>query len=143
MFGFVAGFLSVLVFHQGANSIAYLLGWNPNPAYAMRAVPPLGVPQVISLAFWGGVWFSVFAAVSSRLPQSLRSGAGFFIAAIVFGGLFISTFNWFVLAPLRGQALGNGFVLVNMLRGMTYNGIFGLGGAVWMTVGLRLLGSRN
>jgi len=30
-----------------------------------------------------------------------------------------------------------------MLRGMTYNGIFGLGGALWMLAGQRLLAARK
>ena len=30
-----------------------------------------------------------------------------------------------------------------MIRGMTYNGIFGLGGAVWLLVAQRLLASRK
>lgn len=139
LLGFVAGFLSVLTFHQGAIGIAHLLGLAPNPPYPTRAVAPLGVPQFVSLAFWGGVWLTVFAAVAMRLPASMWDGLGFVVAGAIFGGLVISTFNWFVLAPLRGQPLGNGFILANMLRGVAYNGIFGLGGALWMLAGRRLL----
>jgi hypothetical protein len=140
--GFVAGFLSVLTFHQGAIGIAHLIGWAPNPPYPMRAVAPLGVPQFISLAFWGGVWMMVFAVLSMRLPPSAQTGLGFLLAGLIFGGLVISVFNWFVLAPLRGQPLGNGFVPANMMRGITYNGIFGLGGAVFMLIGRRILAAR-
>ncbi len=143
LLGFVAGFLSVLTFHQGTIGIAHLVGWAPNPPYSTRSTSPLGVPQFISLAFWGGVWLTVFAAASTRLPASMRQGVGFLIAGAIFGGLVISTFNWFVLAPLRGQPLGNGFILANMLRGMTYNGIFGLGGTLWMLAGRRLLAARK
>jgi len=139
LLGFVAGFVSVLTFHQGAIGIAHLIGLAPNPPYNMRAVAPLGVPQFVSLAFWGGVWLTVFALAATRLPASMRSGTGFLIAGLVFGAVVISVFNWFVLAPLRGQPLGNGFIPANMMRGMIYNGLFGLGGAVWMTVGLRFL----
>ncbi|MSP48927.1 MAG: hypothetical protein EXQ95_06330 [Alphaproteobacteria bacterium] len=141
--GFVAGFLSVLTFHQGTIGIAHLIGLAPNPPYPMRAVAPLGVPQFISLAFWGGVWLTVFALVSTRLPAAARSGIGLALAGLVFGSLVISTFNWFVLAPLRGQPLGNGFILANMMRSMIYNGVFGLGGALWMLAGMRLLASRR
>ena len=141
--GFIAGFLSVLTFHQGAGGVSYLLGWGNNPPYSTRATWPLGVPQFISLAFWGGVWIMVFALVSTRLPASLREGVGFIIAGMVFGSLVIGVFNWFVLAPLRGQPLGNGFILANMVRGMTFNGIFGLGAALWMLAGERLLAARR
>jgi len=139
---FVAGFLSVLTFHQGAIGIAHLVGLAPNPPYPTRAVGPLGVPQFVSLAFWGGIWLTVFAALALRLPPSLQGGVGLVVAGLVFGGLVISTFNWFVLAPLRGQPLGNGFVPANMLRGVVYNGLFGLGGTLWMLAGRRVLAGR-
>jgi hypothetical protein len=141
--GFVAGFISVLTFHQGAIGIAHLIGLAPNPPYNMRSVPPLGVPQFVSLAFWGGVWITVFALAMTRLPASIQNRGSFLIAGLIFGALVISIFNWFVLAPLRGQPLGNGFVPANMVRGMIYNGIFGFGAAVWMLVGLRLLARRD
>lgn len=101
------------------------------------------MPQFISLAFWGGVWLTVFAAAATRLPATMRAGIGLCIAGFLFGAFVISPFNWFVLAPLRGQPLGNGFILANMLRGMFFNGVFGLGGALWMLVGLRFLAARK
>lgn len=142
-FGFVAGFLSVLTFHQGTGGLFYYLGWSNNFPYPMRPVPPLGVPQFVSLAFWGGIWLTVFTAISTRLPASMRTGLAFVIAGFVFGGFVISPFNWFILAPLRGQPLGNGFVPTNMLRGVVINGIFGLGGAIWLLAIQRLRASRK
>ena len=143
LLGFAAGFLSVLTFHQGMGGVFYLLGWGNNAPYSMRSTWPLGVPQVISSAFWGGLWLTVFAAASTRLPASMRIGGGFLIAGALFGALVISPFNWFVLAPARGQPLGNGFILANMLRGMLFNATFGLGGALWMLAGQRLLAARK
>lgn len=43
-FGFIAGFLSVLTFHQGTGGFFYYLGWSNNFPYPMRPVLPLGVP---------------------------------------------------------------------------------------------------
>ena len=142
LLGFVAGFVSVLTFHQGSIGIAHLLGWAPNPPYPTRPAPPLGVPQFVSLAFWGGVWLTVFALAVTRLPERMRTGVAFLIAGAIFGSCVISVFNWFVLAPLRGQPFGNGFVPANMMRGMIYNGLFGLGGAIWMSIGRRLIVAR-
>jgi hypothetical protein len=141
--GFVSGALGVLVFHQGANLITYSLGWTPNPPYQMRATWPLGVPQVLSLAFWGGVWAMVLALILRFVPQLPRAGVGLAIAGFVFGAFIISPFNWFVLAPLRGQPLGNGFVLANMVRGQIYNGIFGLGAGVCLPLLQRLMTARR
>jgi hypothetical protein len=142
LLGFAAGFFAVLVFHQGSSLIAYGLGITPNLPYQMRSTQPLGIPQVLSLAFWGGVWAVVFAWIVGVVPQAPRRGLGVVIAGFLFGAFIISTFNWFVLAPLRGQPLGNGFVLANMVRGQIFNGIYGIGVGVWLTVGQRLLAGR-
>ena len=53
---FLAGFLSTLIFHQGLLALLHAAGASPRPAYVMTAAPPLGVPQVLSLAFWGVLW---------------------------------------------------------------------------------------
>jgi hypothetical protein len=143
LLGFVAGFISVLTFHQGTSGILFLLGWGNNLPYPMEPIPPLNVPQFVSLAFWGGVWLTVFALLATRLPALARKDYRFLVAGFLFGALVISPFNWFVLAPLRGQPLGNGFVPVNMLRGIFLNGVFGLGGAVWMLILPRLLSRRS
>jgi len=51
---FVAGFVSTLVFHQGLLTLFYFAGFVPGAPYDFKAVPPFGIPAVISLAFWGG-----------------------------------------------------------------------------------------
>ena len=43
---FAAGFISVLVFHQGVWALYSAAGRAPSPAWNMAAVPPLGVPMV-------------------------------------------------------------------------------------------------
>ena len=53
---FTGGFLATLIFHQGVLALFWLGGMIPAFPWNMNPVPPLGVPQVISLAFWGGVW---------------------------------------------------------------------------------------
>src|SRR5437763_643802 len=76
-FGFVAGFLATLVFHQIALAVLVATGIAKTTTYSMQAVPPFGVPQVISLAFWGGVWGMVFASIEQRFPR----GAGYWLTA--------------------------------------------------------------
>ena len=53
---FIAGFVSTLVFHQGVLALLHLTGVAQRAPYDLGRVPPLGIPAVISLAFWGGVW---------------------------------------------------------------------------------------
>ena len=56
MKAFIAGFASTLVFHQGVLWLLYAGGFSPRAPWNMAPVPPLNVPAVVSLAFWGGVW---------------------------------------------------------------------------------------
>src|SRR2546425_4353462 len=52
---FITGFVSTLVFHQGLLWLLHAGGVLPWAPWNMTQVPPLKVPAVISLAFWGGV----------------------------------------------------------------------------------------
>ena len=67
--GFIGGFLSVLVFHQLFIWAMMQAGWMNANVYSARAIPPLGVPQILSQAFWGGLWGIVFALVVPRLAS--------------------------------------------------------------------------
>ena len=127
LFGFIAGFLAVLVFHQLVGAAYFGLKISPNAPYNMAPVPPFGVPRVLSLAFWGGVWGIVFALIARVLP---RRTASFLLAGFIFGIVGPAFFGWFVLAPLRGQAVAQGWQLIAMLRSAFINGMFGFGTAV-------------
>src|SRR6266699_2492788 len=83
--GFVAAFLATLTFHQIGLEILHLTGVTPNSPYNTASVPPFGLPQVISLAFWGGVWGIIFVLVE---PWLARSPGGYWVAAIIFGAIF-------------------------------------------------------
>ena len=65
--GFIAGSVSVLIFHQFGFFIANELGLLKVPLYSLRPVPPLGVPVILSSAFWGGLWGIAAAFVVPRL----------------------------------------------------------------------------
>jgi hypothetical protein len=64
--GFIAGALSVVIFHQGSAFLLHHIG-NEIPAmvavfgkaaapFNMAPTKPLGVPAIASQCFWGGVW---------------------------------------------------------------------------------------
>jgi hypothetical protein len=72
LIGFAAGALSVLVFHRGMVALLHLARLVPNPPFPMRAVPPLGLPQIASMAFWGGVWAVLIAAILAARPAPRR-----------------------------------------------------------------------
>src|SRR3546814_19529065 len=92
----------------------------------MAPTEPCGVPKVISLAFWVGVWGFVFSWVEPKFPR----GAGYWIAALLFGAIFPTLVAWFVVAPLKGQPVAGGFVPGRMMIGPLVNGAWGIGTAI-------------
>ena len=69
MLAFAAGFLATVIFHQLALVLLWSLGIAPFPPFQMAGTAPFGVPALISLAFWGGVWGIVFAWAEAPLPR--------------------------------------------------------------------------
>ena len=120
--GFLSGAVSVLVFHQGVVAIFHALDFTSRQAYALQTTAPFGVPQVWSLAFWGGVWGVLLAAFLGRLES-----ARLLVAATVFGAVLPTLVAWFVVAPLKGQPLGGGFAASGIALALVANGLWGLG----------------
>ena len=131
--GFVAGFIAVLLFHQPALALLTELGFAKATTYAFNPVPPLGVPRVISIAFWGGVWGVAYAAIEQRLPR----GGAYWLGAFLFGAILPTLVAWFVVAPIKGLPVAGGWQASRMLTGFVINGAWGLGPAVLMTLALR------
>lgn len=137
--GFIAGFLSTLVFHQITIGILSALGVIPTGPYSMRGVPPFGVPQVLNLAFWGGLWGCVWALVADRMPRNLPV----WLAGLLFGAIAPTLVAWFVVAPLKGQPIAQGFNLSRMWIGPLVNGLWGLGTALIYELLRRQFGARR
>lgn len=129
LLGFVAAFLATLVFHQIGLEVCHLIGLTPNTPYNFKGIPPFGVPQVISLAFWGGVWGFLFVLAE---PWFERFPGGYWVGAIVCGAIFPTVVSWLVVAPLKHLPLGYGFHFPGVLVGPIVNGLWGLGTAVFL-----------
>src|SRR5262245_55472628 len=99
--GFIAGFIAVLLFHQGLRAALMAAGAVSVTPYALEPGVVTAVPRVLSRALWGGVWGALLVLIESRLPR--RSPYVFWFVALAFGALVPSLFAWFVLAPLKGQ----------------------------------------
>lgn len=134
--GFVAGFLATLVFHQIAVSILWAIGIAPFGPYPMGATAPFGVPAVISLAFWGGVWGIIYALVDRHFP----AGGNYWVAAFVFGAILPSLVALLVVVPLKGGPVGGGGSPALLLTAVLVNGAWGLGTGIFLRSGQRLLG---
>jgi hypothetical protein len=126
--GFVVAAVSVLTFHATAWEAFHLFGLMP-PPFPTRAVPPFGVPQIISLCFWGGVWGALFGLVLPTLPSSVPmwlKGLGLGIAAALLG--------MFIVAPLKGQPIAGGWQALSLARSFAINGFWGLGVGLMLPV---------
>jgi hypothetical protein len=123
---FVAGWSATLAGHQPTVWLLNHLGFVANGPFSMRATAPLGVPQVWSTAFWGGLWgiALVFAAARQRLMPLVLFG-------IIFGAVAPTLVNWFISAPLHGQPIARGWDLRAMWISPTVNAVWGLGCALF------------
>src|ERR1700675_302684 len=92
--GFIAGFLSHLIFQGGFGAILYAGHLIPALPWSLMPVPPLGVPLSLSLAFWAGLWGVVYALLERRLTTSL----GWWLGGLVFGLAPLAVY-WFVVLP--------------------------------------------
>ena len=122
---FAAGFVSTLVFHQCVIALLHAVSIAPKPAWPMQAVPPFGIPAVISLAFWGGVWGVIMMPMIAG-----RRGASFWTAAILFGAIFPTLVAWFIVAPIKHQPIAGGWKPHSMMIGPIVNAAWGFGTAL-------------
>ena len=123
LFGFIAGFLAALVFHQLMLVILWILHLAPFPPYSMTPVPPFGVPAVISLSFWGGIWGILFALIHERFPLH----GAYWLTAFLFGAILPSLVALLVVMPLKGRLVGGGWHLPLLVTAFLVNGAWGIG----------------
>ena len=123
--GFIAGFIATLIFHQPVLWLLHQAGLSPRAPYNMKPVPPLDVPSVLSLAFWGGVWgiIMIFALAKSW------KGSAYYLTATLFGAIVPTLASWFISAPLHNQPAAVPKPSL-MLLGFTINAAWGLGTAL-------------
>ena len=129
-FGFFAGAIATLTFHQLALQTLHVAGIWPAAAYNMHPIPPFGAPAVIQLAFWGGIWGTVLALI---LPLASRDTAIYWIGAILFGAVFPTAVAFYVVTRLKGLppvSFPPHYPLAAV--GPLINGAWGLGTAVFL-----------
>jgi hypothetical protein len=124
LLAFVAGFIATFVFHQGGLALLNQLGLTDRAPYSMASTRPFGVPQVVSLAFWGGVWGILLAMFLGTRKK------GWFLRAFIFGALLPTAVALFVAMPLKGQPVAGGFDPQLIVGGVILNGLWALGAAL-------------
>lgn len=116
--------MAVPVFHQGIWTLLYLQHIQPVAPFSLYPTSPFGIPFIWDLSFWGGVWGLVLVACESLMPRFL---IGYLVATAVFGAVFPTLVNWFIVAPLHGHAFGYGWHLNGIITALAVNGAWGLG----------------
>jgi hypothetical protein len=132
--GFIAGAIGVLIFHQAIILLMYLLGLLPSPPYSMKATAPFGVPQILSSAFWGGLWGIALVWLMSTLRAADRLWV-----AVLFGGVLPTLVGILVVTPLKGGDPVARLQLAMLSRGFLINGVWGLGAWLSYRVARRIL----
>lgn len=122
LYWFLAGALAVPFAHHLALAAFFHAGVSPYRPYSLQPTKPLGVPQVFSLMFWGGVWGLILGAVLARV----ESPRMWWIIAIVFGAL-APTIVAGIIGRLRHLPIKPTPMLAIM--GLVVNGAWGLGTA--------------
>ena len=126
LLAFLAGFLATLVFHQPVLWLLHNAGIAPFAPWSMTPVKPFGVPSVISLAFWGGVWGIIMIPVIARI----RSEAAYFLTAAIFGAILPTLVAALVSAPLHGKPIPKATPGL-LITGLSVNAAWGLGTAIF------------
>jgi hypothetical protein len=126
LLGFVAAALSVLTFHQGLIAAMHAAGLVPFASYPTAPIPPFGVPFIVDLCFWGGLYGAVFGLLMPRFTWPLG------LCGLLLG-VIAALVGMFIVAPIKGHPIANGWHLWPIARSLLINGFWGLG------VGLILL----
>jgi hypothetical protein len=120
-FGFFAAVLSVLMFHQGMWAVLHAARLMPAP-YPTSRVAPFGLPRIVDLCFWGGIWGALFGLVLPTLPL----GAPMWLLGLGLG-ILAALVGLFVVTPLKGGAVADGFAPMAFVISFLINGFWGFG----------------
>lgn len=118
--GFVAAAISVLTFHQAMWALLFALGGMPQPPYPTRAMPPFGVPLIVDLCFWGGLYGIVFGLLRPRFTLPL------WLCGLIMG-IIAALVGMFIVAPIKGMPIAFGWMPWPILRSFLINGSWGVG----------------
>jgi hypothetical protein len=134
LLAFIAGFVATLVFHQGLLFLLHRAGASPRAAYDLKPVPPFAVPQVVSLAFWGGLWAIALLPLLARWQGSWTG----WLAWVIAGAVGPSLVALFVVLPLKGKPIAAGGDVKVIVGALLLNGAWGLGTAALLRLFARL-----
>ena len=103
----------------------YLAEMVPSAPFNMSPVPPLGVPSVLSLAFFGGLWGMLLWLLLGRL-----NGLAFWLTNVIVGAIGPTVVAMLVVFPMKGIEV----TAQTWTGGLVLNGFWGLGVALFMVL---------
>jgi hypothetical protein len=133
---FIAGALAVPIFHQVLLWILHTAQIVPFAPFSMAPTKPFGVPDVISISFWGGVWGVVFQLT---LPRWF-SGTLYWIASAIIGGVALTLVFMFVVWPIKIGGLPPDMAGLFVI-GFLLNAAWGIGWALLLALFERMRGA--
>ena len=107
--------------HQIVLALFYAAQWTTRAPFSFEPTKPFGVPQLLSLSFWGGLWGIILGLILNRV----RSERAFWLIALVFGAIAPTLVAGFVVAPLKGLPAGGGGKLAVIGLSVTQRGVWG------------------
>ena len=96
------------------------IGWAPLAPFRTTPVAPFGVPVIVSLCFWGGLYGAVFGLLMPRFTLPL------WLCGLILG-VIAALVGMFIVAPIKGNPIAGGWVPAIMLRSLAINGCWGFG----------------
>ncbi len=123
LIGFSAAFLSTLTFHEIGFLLVNLTGLGTFTLFNMRPTVPLGVPLLISLSFWGGLWGILYVFIVERFPRTVHP----WVAGFLFAILLPTLFGWTIVATIKGMPIFLGFDVLRLILITFINGLWGVG----------------
>lgn len=127
LLAFIAGFLAVLCFHQPALGLLNAAGVVPFAPFSLAPTKPLGVPSVLSGAFFGGLWALVLIVFLDRVGRSWV-----WLKAALFGGIALTVVALLIVFPLKGIGLELDKLPARFVIGFILNACWGLGTIVFL-----------
>jgi len=128
IFGFIAGFIATLIFHQLLLTLFWGVGFASLKPFNMDPVYPFGLPSIISFSFWGGVWGIIFVLIHNKFSII----GNYWLISFLFGAIIPSIIALLIVLPLKGRPLGNGWDPKFLLIVFLLNGAWGIGTAFFI-----------
>jgi hypothetical protein len=133
LLGFIAAAISVLIFHQAMWEALHVLdlpGLKMPPPYPMDPVAPFGVPRILNLCFWGGLYGIVFGLLLPRMTAPL------WLCGLVLG-IIAALVGLLVVPAIKHLPIGAGWVPLSWVRSFLINGFWGIGVGIILPMMMR------